>query len=80
MILLAIFAAIAMILAATGLAALAREQLINNRLYRVQGKDPAALATVAVLLFAAALTAAYIAARRALAVEPMAHEAGDRTT
>ena len=52
-------------------AALALGRLMNGFLYGVQSWDPAALASVAVLLMAVALTAAYIPARRATRVDPM---------
>jgi putative ABC transport system permease protein len=52
-------------------AALALGRLMNSSLYGVQSEDPVALASVAVLLMAVALTAAYIPARRAVAVQPV---------
>jgi hypothetical protein len=52
-------------------AALALGRLMNGFLYGVQSWDPEALASVAVLLMAVALTAAYIPARRAVRVDPM---------
>jgi putative ABC transport system permease protein len=52
-------------------AALALGRLMNSILLGVQSEDPLALVSVTVLLMAVALTAAYIPARRAVAVQPM---------
>ena len=52
-------------------AALALGRVMNGFLYGVQSWDPAALASVAILLLAVALTAVYIPARRAVQVDAM---------
>jgi putative ABC transport system permease protein len=52
-------------------AALGLGRLMNGFLYGVQSSDPAALASVAALLLAVALTAAYIPARRAIQIDPI---------
>jgi putative ABC transport system permease protein len=52
-------------------AALALGRLMNGFLYGVRSWDPAALAFVAVLLLAVALTASFIPSLRAIRVDPM---------
>src|ERR1019366_8736611 len=73
--LLGIYAALALLLAATGIllglaGSWALTRLIAAQLYRTQPTDPAAFAAVAALMIALALAATFVPARRALKVDP----------
>jgi putative ABC transport system permease protein len=46
-------------------------RLLSNQLFEVSPTDPAVLAAVVLLLFAIALLACYLPARRAARVDPM---------
>ena len=50
----------------------AASRLIDSRLYGVEPNDPVTLASAVVLLLIVALTAAYLPARRASKLDPMA--------
>ncbi|MEP6993652.1 MAG: ABC transporter permease [Acidobacteriota bacterium] len=66
--------ALALVLAGLGLglaAALLLTRLISGLLYEIAPTDPATYLAVALLLFSAALVAAFVPARRATAVDPM---------
>jgi ABC-type antimicrobial peptide transport system permease subunit len=50
---------------------LALTRILGSLLYEVKPRDPATIVAVSILLFAVALVAAFIPARRATKVDPM---------